>query len=122
MNPIRLFIDEDAMDQRFIQAVKSRGVDIMTVRDVQTLGYSDEEQLAFASRMGRALYTFNVGDFCQLHNLYMNQQKEHTGIIISSQDYSVGEQMRRVLRLMESMDAEAIVNQLVFLSCYVESP
>ena len=60
MNSIRLFIDEDAMDQRFIQAVTSRGVDVMTVGNAQTLGNSDEEQLAFASQMGRSLYTFNL--------------------------------------------------------------
>ncbi|MEM8804832.1 MAG: DUF5615 family PIN-like protein [Cyanobacteria bacterium P01_G01_bin.38] len=49
------------MDQRFVQALSSRGVDVKTVTDAQRLGLSDEEQLAFASKVGRALYTFNVG-------------------------------------------------------------
>jgi hypothetical protein len=46
----------------------------------------------------------------------MAQGQTHTGIVISSQEYSVGEQMRRVLKLMAAKSAEEIVNQLLFLS------
>jgi predicted nuclease of predicted toxin-antitoxin system len=118
MTAIRLFVDEDAMDQRFVQALRSRGVDVETVGDVRTIGFSDEEQLAFASRQNRVLYTFNVGDFCKLHRFYLENKQSHAGIIISSQDYSVGEQMRRILRLMEAKTAENVISDLIFLSSY----
>jgi hypothetical protein len=49
----------------------------------------------------------------------MAQGRTHTGMVISSQDYSVGEQMRRVLKLMAAKSAEEMVNQLVFLSAYI---
>ncbi len=119
MSLIRLFIDEDSMDHRVANALRSRGVDVTTVGEVRTMGFSDAEQLALAIVQQRVLYTFNVGDFCQLHNLYMAEGRIHTGIIISSQEYSIGEQMRRVLKLMTTRSAEAMVNQLVFLSDYI---
>ncbi|MFM2060331.1 MAG: hypothetical protein RLZZ507_1 [Cyanobacteriota bacterium] len=118
MSLIRLFIDEDSMDQRFIKALRARGVDVITVAEVETISSSDKEQLLLATELQRVLYTFNVGDFCQLHSSYIEKQHSHGGIIISSQDYSIGEQMRRVLKLIADKSAEDMINQLVFLSAY----
>lgn len=118
MSQIRLFIDEDSMDHRVVNALRSRGVDVTTVGEARTTGFSDAEQLALATEQQRVLYTFNVDDFCRLHNTYMAEERTHTGIIISSQKYSVGEQMRRVLKLMATQSAEEMINQLVFLSAY----
>ncbi|MDF5708836.1 MAG: DUF5615 family PIN-like protein [Nostoc sp. S4] len=118
MSEIRLLIDEDAMDRRLVGALRARGVDVTTVGELSTTGLSDEEQLAIATEQQRVFYTFNVGDFCQLHNLYMIQGRTHSGIIISSQDYSVGEQMRQILKLMAIRSAKEMDNQLVFLSTY----
>jgi hypothetical protein len=33
MSKIRLYIDEDAMDEDFVQALRSRSVDVLTVAD-----------------------------------------------------------------------------------------
>lgn len=118
MSLIRLFIDEDSMDQRFVRALKARKVDVITVGELGTTSFTDQDQLILSTQQQRVLYTFNVGDFCQLHSFYMTQGQTHTGIIISSQEYSVGEQMRRVLKLMATKSAVAMVNQLVFLSAY----
>ena len=120
MSSIRLFIDEDSMDQRFIKALRARGVDVITVADVETISSSDQEQLILATELQRVFYTFNVGDFCQLHSIYIEKKQIHAGIIISSQDYSIGEQMRRVLNLMANKSAENMVNQLIFLSAYAD--
>lgn len=118
MSEIRLLIDEDAMDHRFVGALRARGVDVTTVGELTTTGFSDEQQLAIATEQQRVFYTFNVGDFCQLHSVYMTENRNHSGIIISTQDYSVGEQMRRILKLMATKSAKEMENQLVFLSAY----
>jgi hypothetical protein len=34
MNKIRLYIDEDSMDEDFVQALRCRNVDVLTVADV----------------------------------------------------------------------------------------
>lgn len=119
MSEIRLLIDEDAMDHRFVGALRARGVDVTTAGELSTTGFSDEEQLILATQQQRVFYTFNVGDFCQLHSFYMTEKISHSGIIISSQDYSIGEQMRRVLKLMANKSAKDMENQLVFLSAYL---
>jgi regulator of sigma D len=119
MSLLRLFIDEDSMDHRFVRALRARKVDITTVGEIGTTRFSDEDQLILAVEQQRVLYTFNVGDFCQLHSTYMSEGQTHAGIIISSQEYSIGEQMRRVLKLIATKSAEEMVNQLVFLSTYV---
>jgi len=35
MSLIRLFIDEDSMDQRLVRALRARGVDVTTVKEVR---------------------------------------------------------------------------------------
>jgi Domain of unknown function (DUF5615) len=118
VSSIRLLIDEDSMDHRFVRALRARGVDVTTVGEIQTTSFSDDAQLLLATQHQRALYTFNVGDFCQLHSIYTAEGRTHEGIIISSQNYSIGEQMRRVLKLMATKSATEMVSQLVFLSAY----
>ncbi|MGF1519354.1 MAG: DUF5615 family PIN-like protein [Nodosilinea sp.] len=80
------------MDRRFVSALRARGLDVVTVGDIETTGSSDGDQLQLATELRRVLYTFNVGDFCQLHSQWMQAQRSHNGIVISSQDYSVGTQ------------------------------
>ncbi len=78
-------------------------------------GRSDEEQLAWASANGRALYSFNRGDFCRLHKTWLRAERPHGGIILSRQDLGIGEQMRRLLRLINRLTAEEMVSRLEFL-------
>ncbi|ABA24190.1 conserved hypothetical protein [Trichormus variabilis ATCC 29413] len=107
------------MDHRFVGALRARGVDVTTAGELNTTGFSDEEQLIIATQQRRVFYTFNIGDFCQLHSIYTTEKRTHSGIIISSQDYSIGEQMRRVLKLIATKSAHDMENQLVFLSAYL---
>jgi hypothetical protein len=45
VSKIRLYIDEDAMDNLFIQGLRTRDVDVNTVNESKKTGISDEEQL-----------------------------------------------------------------------------
>jgi hypothetical protein len=120
MSQIRLYLDEDAIDQQLIRAFRSRNIDVTTVGEVQTYGFSDAEQLTFATAQQRVLFTFNVGDYCRLHGLCLAQSIDHAGIIVSNQQfYSVGAQLRGVLRLMAEKSAGDLRNQLVYLSNYL---
>ena len=64
---IRLYLDEDSMDQDLVQALRVRGVDLMTPQEAGMLAREDREQLDYATDQGRVLYRFNVGHFYQLH-------------------------------------------------------
>ena len=77
---------------------------------------SDSAHLDYATAQGRVLYSFNVGDFCRLHNEYLTQGRSHAGIIVSPQQrFSVGEQMRRLLRVAAARSAEQMRNNIEFL-------
>ena len=117
MNQIQLYFDEDAMHTRLVTALRSRGVTVVTVMDVGRTAVSDEEQLAFATERGCVLYTFNICDFYRLHMQWVTAGREHAGIILAPQQrFSVGEQLRRILRLRASATALSMRNQIEFLS------
>ncbi|CBN59335.1 MULTISPECIES: DUF5615 family PIN-like protein [Kamptonema] len=120
MSQIRLYMDEDAMDRQLVQALRVRGVDAITVGELEITGTSDEIHLVLASELGRVIYTFNVGDFCRLHSTFMAVENSHAGIIIGAQQqYSVGTQLRGVMRLIAVKSAEEMIGQLVFLRDYM---
>jgi Domain of unknown function (DUF5615) len=115
----RLYIDEDAMDDDLVQALRLRGVDVQTTLEAGLINRPDDEQLAHASATGRVLYTFNVGDFMQLHGECMAAGRTHAGIIFGEQQrYTVGEQMRRLRRIIALRSAEAMQNSYEFLSSW----
>ena len=100
MNLIKLYFDEDAMRSRLVTALRSRGVAVVTVTDAGLIEKSDHEQLAFATERGCVPYTFDVSDFYRLHAQWAGAGREHAGMILAPQQrFSVGEQMRRILRL-----------------------
>jgi hypothetical protein len=113
---IKIYIDEDAMDSDLVAALRSRDITVITALDAGRAGKSDDEQLAFASEQGCVLYTYNVSDFYRLHTEWVSTRREHGGMILSSQQrFSVGEQLRRILRLHATMTAARMRNQVGFL-------
>jgi hypothetical protein len=90
-----------------------------TALDAEMIGRKDTEHLDYATEQGRVLCTFNVGDFCRLHSDYVAQGRRHAGIVLMQQQrFSVGEQMRRLLRLIASKSADEMENWIEFLSAW----
>lgn len=113
---IRLYFDEDAMARAVVQGLRARGIDVLTTRDAGMSEEDDDPQLEYAAAQGRVLYTFNVGHFCRLHSEYLTQGKNHAGIIVTyRQRYSIGEQIRRLLKVINSKPAEEMQNDIHFL-------
>jgi hypothetical protein len=116
---IRLYIDEDSMSRALVRALLARNIDVTTALEENMIEQPDSAHLDFATSQGRALYSFNVGDFYRLHTTYLAQGRSHAGIIFSlQQTYSVGEQMRRLLRLAASRSAEEMCNRIEFLGSW----
>lgn len=119
MNRIRLYMDEDSMDSDLVRALRLRGVDVLTARDAGLIGRPDTEQLAYAIANGRALYSFNVADFMALHHARLAEGGHHAGIVLAQQQrYNVGEQMRRLLRLVGTKSVEQMRDGVEFLSAW----
>ncbi len=105
------------MRHALIAALRKRGVDVLTALEAGTTEQTDQQQLSLAASQGRAIYSFNVGHFCSLHSQWLVQQRPHAGIILAQQQqFPVGEQMRRLLRLMAARTADDMHNRLEFLS------
>jgi uncharacterized protein with PIN domain len=116
---IRLYLDEDAMDSDLARALRLRGVDVTTALDAGLTNSADEEQLEYATKHERTLYSFNVSDFMALHTSCVAAGKQHAGIILGQQQrYSVGEQMRRLVRLIQMRSAESMRDTVEFLSVW----
>ena len=89
---------------------------MITPLDADLLEKSDDEQLAFAAEHECVLYTFNVSDFYRLHKDWIRVGREHAGIILAPQQrYSVGDQLRRILRLRAVVSTVSMRNQVEFL-------
>lgn len=107
-----LYTDED-MSALVATLLRSRGLDITTVPQQATLGKTDSEQLEFTTSMGRCLLTHNRVDFERLHLQYMEENKQHSGIIIVPQK-SAYEVAQRIGILVSALTAEEIRNQLLY--------
>jgi hypothetical protein len=115
MSKIRLYLDED-----FIQALRSRNVDVLTVADVGMLNQSDEEQLNWARDNGRVIFSFNTRDFYRLHTAIIQKGLSHAGIILAPQQrYGIGELMRGVLNLVNRKSSAQMQGQLEFISDWI---
>ncbi|HUE02059.1 MAG TPA: DUF5615 family PIN-like protein [Bryobacteraceae bacterium] len=116
MSLLRLYLDEDAMDGDLVRGLRSRGIDVVTAADSGMILRKDEEHLSWAMVQGRALYSFNVGDYHEIHTEWAATGRKHAGIVLAQQRrYSTGEQIRRLLRLIGSLSSESICNREEFL-------
>jgi hypothetical protein len=112
-----VYFDEDAMDADLVGALRQRGVPIVTPLEQDLIGSTDEEQFLFAARRGCVLYTFNISDFYALHARWLGTGRHHSGLILAPQQrFSVGEQLRRILRLRAAKSAETMHDRAEFLS------
>jgi predicted nuclease of predicted toxin-antitoxin system len=114
-----LYLDEDAMRRSLVRALRDRGIDVLTALDAGMIEREDREHLDYATKQRRVVCTFNRGDFYRLHSEYVAQGKRHAGIVLMRQQHlSVGEQMRRMLKLIANKSAEEMENWIEFLSAW----
>lgn len=107
------------MSHAVVRGLRARGVDVVTAWEEGMIERRDEEHLDYATNMGRVLYSFNVADFHQLHRRYLSEGKHHTGIILTRQQpFSVGGQLRGLLKLIANVPAEDMTDRVEFLSAW----
>ncbi len=95
----------------------AQGFDAVSTPEAGRLGESDDSQLDWAIAENRSLVTFNVAHFVGLHSALLNAGQHHAGIIVSSQR-PIGDILRRLLHLGNTLDADAMADRLVFLSVW----
>lgn len=86
------YLDEDLPYKAAPIAARS-GVDVITTRDCGRNGTTDEEQLLFATKLGRVLVTQDYKDFDDLATRFIAEGRTHAGVLflpssISTKDFA----------------------------------
>jgi predicted nuclease of predicted toxin-antitoxin system len=106
---LRFHLDEN-VNLAIAEGLRLRGMNCTTTPEVGLRGVSDVEQLAFAASQQRILVTTDE-DFLSLAS-----RQPHAGILYWHQESrSIGEVIRRIVRLCEQHTPEAIRNRVMFL-------
>ena len=116
---IRFYLDEDATSNRLLRALRDRGTDVVSAKEAGMLAQPDEKQLEWAWENQRVIYSFNVRDFYRIHSDWLTHRKSHAGIVLGKQEYSIGNQMRGLLRLASVKSAEEMIDTVQFLRAWV---
>lgn len=111
---MRLYFDED-VSVEIAANLKSRGFDVLTVRDAGRLRLTDEAQIAFAIQEQRAIVTHNRIDFELLHEKYLATQHLHFGIIIAKRRLHDDIVVRKLLNLLDQVSGDEMRNQLRYI-------
>lgn len=114
LDPPKLYLNEQLSPVIAVQ-LRNQGFDVTSSQEAGMLAKTDEKQLEYAVSEHRALVTFNASDFRRLHGRYLAGEKEHWGIILSTQE-PIGVLFRRLLRLLHSVSAEELKNQIRWLN------
>ncbi|MEH2246086.1 DUF5615 family PIN-like protein [Nostoc sp.] len=107
-----LYSDED-MSALVATLLRSRGLNITTVPEQGTIGKTDREQLEFTTFVGRCILTHNRVDFERLHLQYIDENREHFGIIVVPHKNAY-EVAQRIGILVSTLTADEIRNQLLY--------
>lgn len=110
----KLHLNEHLSPRLAVQ-LRRHGFDVTTSQESNLLSETDGEQLVHAVSERRVIVTFNIGDFSRLHDEYMAKGREHWGIIFSTQE-PISVLFHRLLRLLNSVSAEQLKNQIRWLN------
>ena len=107
---MKFYLDEH-IPKGVIEGLRRRGVDVLTVQEADRLGDSDEKQLAFATREGRVLVTFD-DDFLRLDAAGI----PHTGIVFSQTGrQTVGEFIESLMLIANVIEPNEMKNHIEFI-------
>lgn len=109
----RLYLDEDVFAGVAV-GLRRRGFDLLTTVEAGRRGATDEEQLAHAVAEGRALFTFNRGDFAALHAQRLAASEHHHGIV--SPQRAIGTVVRLLSVLLSTHSRSDLCDRLIWLA------
>jgi predicted nuclease of predicted toxin-antitoxin system len=98
-----------------VQGLRRRGVVVNTVIETGQSGVGDEEILKYAKSLNACLFTHD-DDFLRLARKWEKKGKIHSGIIyVHQQKLSIGEIVRKLKLLVETISSEEMVGHIEFL-------
>ena len=115
---LHLHLDADTSSKALHRALLDRGHDVTrTPTEWMPLDASDEQQLLGATAQGRAIFTYNIGDFVVLGK----RHPHHAGIILARQNsMSLNERIHALDCLLIETDAGEWIGQTRWLNEWKE--
>lgn len=113
-----MYLDAD-VDRKLAEQLRAREFEAISAREVGNDELSDEEQLAYAVAQKRTLLTHNAKHFVPMFDEWWNAGKSHHGIIVSEQ-LPIGEMLRRTLKLLNTVTADEMMNNIKNLAEFAE--
>ena len=116
-----LLLDEMFSDD-IAQQLRDKGYDVVSVvTDPALVGLPDDQVLAYATTVGRALVTANIKDFVPLDTRYRAADQSHAGLILVStktfpQNRSFPFTVKTALAALLSGTAKIQSGQVLFLT------
>jgi predicted nuclease of predicted toxin-antitoxin system len=83
---MNLYLDDDSVDPLLIRLLRRAGHDVQLPRDVGLMGSHDAAHLRHCVNSGRVVLTHNQRDFQFLHDLLVDAQGHHPGILVVRRD------------------------------------
>lgn len=112
MSDVRLYVaiyaDADFRGTVVAQ-IRLHGYDVVYAPELGHSHWKDEQHLVYAAADNRALLTHNAKDFEPLYRAGWEAGWKHSGIIVAPQ-WETGELMRRLLKLLNTVTADEMIN------------
>jgi hypothetical protein len=105
---IALYTDAD-VHGRLAAQIRRRGFDALSAYEAGNATLDDEDQLEYAASQRRAILTCNARHFAPLFEKWWETGRKHYGVIVSEQ-IPLGEMLRRVIRLLNTVNADEMEN------------
>jgi predicted nuclease of predicted toxin-antitoxin system len=107
---IKFHLDEN-VSNAIAQGLRQRGIDVTTTPEVNLISASDEEQISFAFRETRVIFTQD-DDFLNLHQAGIS----HFGITYCRQkSRSIGEIINTLTLIWEWVEPDDLKGQIEFI-------
>ena len=103
---MKLYLDDDSIAPVLVMALRQAGHDVRTPAEAGLSGANDPIHFRQAIREGRSLVSRNFGDFEELHDLVVEAQGRHPGVLVIRHDNPKKRRMKahnivRALRKLE---------------------
>lgn len=106
---IKFYLDEQAPRAAAV-GLRQRGIDVLTAQEADMQAATDEQQVAFALRKERVIFTQDA-DFLRIHSA----GRPHGGIVYAPQRSAIGTIVRGLMLIYDVLSPEDMANHVEFV-------
>jgi hypothetical protein len=117
---MKRYLDDDSAQNLLVQLLRQAGHDVLIPADVGLAGQTDPIHLLHAMREQRVLLSHNYDDFRILHELPIEGQEHHPGMLIVRRDNDPRRDLKPagIVRAIRKLEAAGVdtTDQYVILN------